>query len=152
IRLATPNFSDATNNVIQYCQVELPYGNHGAPFALHGGMNPVHLMTNSRVVSCQATGINDGLTDGFVTGGVNCAELKNCIIDSNTFTDCAGAYYQDTGSCDGIQVSNNTVIRAYDGVGFVSPTAPKQNITITGNRIVVQNRGIWGSAIAICIY
>jgi hypothetical protein len=150
IRLAAPQMSDATNDVIQSCLAELPYGNHGSPFALHG-YTPNRLITNSKVISCVANGINDGLTDGFVTGGVNAAQIKDCQIDSNTFTDCAGAYYQDMGSCDGVQVTNNTVIRGWTGAGFVSPNTPKQNITITGNRFVMQNRCIFGSSLGIFI-
>jgi hypothetical protein len=153
IRLAAPQMSDATNDVIQSCLVELPYGNHGSPYGLHGFRSTTapHLITNSKVISCVANGINDGLTDGFVTGGVNSGDVKNCIIDSNTFTDCAGAFYMDQGSCDGVQVTNNTVIRGWTGAGFVSPDTPKQNITITGNRFVMQNRCIFGSSLGIFI-
>ncbi len=142
ISLGSPRSADGTNDVIQDCRVELPYGNYGAPFALAGWLNsaPYHLITNSKVVSCTAVGVNDGLAHGFTSGGVNLANVKDCQIDGNTFVDCYGAAYTDTGSVEGIQITNNTVIRGWLGVGMCSHVFAKNNIQITGNNISVQNR------------
>ena len=72
------------------------------------------------VLSCTVVGNNDGLADGFTSGGVNLANVKDCIIDGNSFSDCYGAAYIDTGSVDGLQVSNNTVTRGWEAVGLAS--------------------------------
>jgi hypothetical protein len=151
ISLAGPKTGDGTGNVIQFCRVELPQGNYGAPFGL-GGWNsstPSYLITNSKVVSCSAFGVNDGLTNGFTSGGVNLGNVKNCQVNSNTFTDCYGAAYIDTGSVDGLQVTNNTVIRGWSGVGLGSHALPKQNIQITGNNFSIQNRAVGGGTYGI---
>ena len=68
--------------MIQFCRAELPQGNYGNPFALAGWADslPNHLLTNSRVVSCTAVGIKNGLATGFTSGGVNFSNLKNCQI------------------------------------------------------------------------
>jgi hypothetical protein len=154
IRLAASAISDATGNVIDSCRVESPSGNYGSPFALHGWIgdtfNPVpHLITNSKVVSCVAVGVNNGLVTGFTTGGVTLTNMKDCQIDGNTFTDCYGAAYIDTGSVDGLQVTNNTVVRGWFGVGLVSSTLPKQNITISGNNFLIQDRLVGGASYGI---
>ena len=141
-----PRSADGTNNVIQFCRAELPHGNYGNPFALAGWVNttPYHLITNSKVISCTAVGVNDGLAHGFTSGGVNLANVQDCQIDSNTFTDCYGAAYIDTGSCDGLAVTNNTVIRGWEGVGLSSQLIPSENtqknIVISGNNFSIQNR------------
>jgi hypothetical protein len=146
--------SDGTNNVIQFCRSELPQGNYGCPFALNGWLNstPYHFITNSKVVSSTAVGVNNGnVSAGFTSGGVNMGHVKNCVVDGNSFTDCYGAAYNDTGSLDGVQITNNTVIRGWQGVGLrtsLGPTLPKQNILISGNNISLQNRvpggGVYG--------
>ncbi len=144
IALVGPRNGDGTNNVIQFCRAEQPYGNYGNPFSLSGwtDTSPSYLITNSKVVSCTAVGVNNGLATGFTSGGVNFANVKNCIIDSNTFIDCFGAAYSDTGSCDGLQITNNVVTRGWGGVGLGSKTLPKQNIKISGNSFSIQNRNI----------
>ena len=147
IMLAGPRSADGTNNVIQFCRAELPQGNYGNPFAL-AGWSP-YLITHSRVVSCTAVGVNDGLGNGFNTGGVNLAYVKDCQIDSNTFADCYGASYQDTGSCDGLRVTNNTVIRGWLGVGLSGDGLLKQNIEISGNNFSIQNRIVGGGSYGI---
>jgi hypothetical protein len=147
--LAGPVRADGTNDVIQFCRVELPQGTHGSPYALFGGAP--HFLANSKVYSCSATGVRSGANDGFTSGGVNLADIKDCQIDSNTFTDCQGAAYQDTGNCDGVKVTNNVIVRGSMGVAFVTNgSAVKRNIEITGNNMLIQNRyangasyGIW---------
>src|SRR5205823_10267867 len=78
--------------------------------------------------------------DGFTSGGVNLANVKDCEIDGNTFIDCFGTAYSDTGSIDGLRVTNNTVIRGWQGVGLANPYLPKQNVVISGNNLNIQNR------------
>ena len=152
IFLCGPRSADGTNNVIQFCRAELPQGNYGNPFALAGWVwGNQHLITNSRVASCTALGVNDGLARGFTSGGVNLANVKDCQIDGNTFTDCFGAAYIDTGSVDGLSVTNNTVVRGWQGVGLASSTLPKQNITISGNNFSIQNRVVGGGSYGIAI-
>jgi parallel beta helix pectate lyase-like protein len=148
-----PRSADGTNNVIQFCRAELPKGNYGNPFALVGWVNttPYHLITDSKVIFCTAVGVNDGLAHGFTTGGVNLANVKDCQIDGNTFTDCYGAAYIDTGSCDGLRVTNNTVIRGWQGVGLADRGLPKQNIEITGNTFSIQNRVVGGASYGIFV-
>jgi hypothetical protein len=149
IGLSGPRSGDGTNNIIQSCRAELPQGNYGNPFSLGG--SPPYLITNSRVLSSTVVGINDGLDNGFTSGGVNLAYVKNCQIDGNTFIDCQGAAYQDTGSCDGLMVTNNTVIRGCIGVGLWSPTVPKRNVKISGNNFQIQNRYAGGASYGIFI-
>ena len=146
-----PRTGNGTNNIIQFCRSELPWGNYGNPFALAGWGNsiPYYLLTNSKVANCSASGNNNGLNTGFTSGGVNLAYVQDIWIDSNTFTDCYGASYQDTGSCDGLHVTNNTVIRGWEGVGLCSPTMPKQNIEIRGNNFSIQNRIVGGGSYAL---
>jgi hypothetical protein len=152
IWLIASRFANSTNNAIQYCRVESPQGTHMAPFGLSGGNSTLsYLMTNSKVIGCTAVGVNNGLGStssnkvvGFDTGGVNMANVKNVTIDGNTFTDCFGAAYIDIGSCDGLTVTNNTVIRGWDGVGIGNSGSPRQNILIRGNNINIQNRVING--------
>jgi hypothetical protein len=135
-------FGDCTNDVIENCRAELPQGNYGNPFALAGWTfsTPRYLLLNSKVVGCTAVGVSNGGATGFTSGGVNFANVKDCQIDSNSFTDCFGAAYTDAGSVDGLSVTNNTVIRGWQGVGLANPILPKQNITISGNNFNIQNR------------
>jgi hypothetical protein len=151
IFLGGSRFGDGTNNVIQYCRLELPHGNHDAPFALAGWVfsAPTHLITNSKVIGCTAVGVNNGQEMGFTSGGVNLANVKDCQIDSNTFIDCMGAAYSDTGSVDGLQVTNNTVIRGWQGVGLANSGLPKQNVTVSGNNFQIQNRNPDGTSYGI---
>jgi hypothetical protein len=150
IMLAASRFADATNDVIQYCRVESPQGTHMAPFGLSGWSGTlIYFITNSKVIGCTAVGVNNGLGStfphhvvGFASGGVNMANVKNVTIDGNTFIDCQGAAYIDTGSCDGLTVTNNTVIRGWDGVGIGNSVSSdcRKNILIRGNNINIQNR------------
>ena len=153
--LAGPRTGDGTNNVLQDCRAELPQGTYGNPFALAGWTfsTPTHLLTNSKVIRCTAVGVNNGKEVGFTSGGANLANVKNCLIDSNSFTDCFGTAYIDTGSVDGLQVTNNTVVRGWQGVGLSNSTLPKQNITISGNNFQIQNRltyeGSYGISVGV---
>jgi len=155
IFLVAPRSSDGTNNVIQYCRVELPQGNHSAPFGLGGWIysESRHLITNSKVLSCTAVGVNSGLSTGrgFASGGVALSNVKDCQIDNNTFIDCLGAAYIDTGSVDGLQVTNNTVIRGWEGVGIATSGLPRQNIQISGNNFSIQNRVVGGASYGIAL-
>jgi hypothetical protein len=141
ISLLGPQTGDGTNCVIQSCRAEQPWGNYGNPFSISGWVNtaPNHLLTNSKVLSCTAVGVNGGVT-GYTSGGVTFGNVKDCYIDSNTFIDCYGAAYTDTGTIDGIQIINNTVIRGWEAVGIRTSVYPKQNILITGNNFSIQNR------------
>lgn len=154
IGLGTSSVGDGTGNIIRNCRAESPQGNYGSPFALHGwpfleGNGP-HLVTDSAVYGNYAVGRPDGLTNGFNTGGVNGAFIKNSRIYDNTFEDCQSVYYQDTGTAGGVEVSNNTLVRGWYGVAFVAagdPAWTKTGITITGNQLNLQNRILdYGSA------
>lgn len=143
VNISGPQYEDGVNNVIQYCSVELPQGTYGAPYAMHG-WSP-HTIRNSKVIGSYATGNAGGLcwanpSIGFNTGGVNWAFVKDCEIDSNVFTDCGSVAYNDAGSCDGLKITNNTLIRGQLGIGVSNPTMPKQNIEISGNYLLIQNR------------
>jgi hypothetical protein len=149
ITLTASRNGNGTGNVIQFCRAELPQGNYSSPFGLFGW--PPYLIANSSVVSSTAVGVNNGLNTGFNSGGVNLADVKDCQIDGNTFVDCQGAAHLDTGSCDGLRVTNNTVIRGAAGVGLNSSTLPKQNIQISGNHFSIQNRVPYGGSYGITI-
>ena len=153
--LVGPRSGNGTNNVIQYCRAELPQGNHQGPFGLAGWVwsEPKHLLTNSKVLSCTAVGVNSGLSTGpgFASGGVNLANIKDCQIDGNTFIDCFGAAYIDTMSLDGLQITNNTVIRGWQAVGVANWVMPKQNVQITGNNFSIQNRRANGASYGIVV-
>ena len=152
IMIGGPRSEDGVNNVIQYCQVDLPQGTYGAPFAMHGWFP--YAIRDSKVIGSYAIGNAGGLSwsnpsIGFNSGGVNWAFVKDCEIDSNTFIDCAGAAYNDTGSCDGLKITNNKVIRGLYGVGLNNYTLPKQNIEISGNSFLIQNRQLGGPSYGI---
>ncbi len=147
IGLASPGSANGTNNVIDSCRAEQPQGNYGSPFALVGRIP--YLIVNSKVVSSTAVGVNNGGLTLFTSGGVNLTNIKDCQIDGNTFIDCQSASYQDSGSCDGLQVTNNTVIRGWEGVGLANSVLPKQNITISGNNFSIQNRVPGGGSFGI---
>lgn len=151
IGLGGPRSGDGTNNVIQFCRAEQPEGNYGNPFSLGGWRSETanHLLINSRVVSCTAVGVNNGLCTGFNTGGVNFTNLKNCQIDGNTFIDCSGAAYIDTGTCEGISITNNSVTRGWMGVGLRSSALPKRKIEISGNTFWIQNRSTSATGIYV---
>jgi hypothetical protein len=153
ITLASPTDSDASGNTIQLCRSEQPQGNYCSPFALHG--RGAHLIMNSSVILSSAAGVQDGLKHVFVSGGVNGANVKDCVVDSNDFVDCRSIYYQDTGSTDGVTVINNTLLRGWEGVGldiqncvvgggsyFVSINyAPTTNVTISNNHTTFDQTG-----------
>jgi hypothetical protein len=134
--------SDATNNVIQYCRAEQPQGNYGFAFALAGwrASLPYHILTNSKVIGCTAVGPNNGMPTGFATSGVSFANVKDSQVDRNTFIDCAGVGYTDTGTIEGLSITNNTVVRGWSGVGLMSTVTPKGKIEISGNTFNIQNR------------
>jgi hypothetical protein len=148
---SAPRNHDGTNDTIQFCRADSPFGNYGNPFSLSGWVNtlPATVLQNSKVIQSTAVGNQDGANDGFTSGGVNAANLQNCTIDSNTFTDCEAAYHQDTGSCDGVQITNNTVVRGWYGVALLNSVAPKQNITISGNNLNIQNRLVGGAGYGV---
>jgi hypothetical protein len=153
IMLIAPRTGDGTNNVIDSCRAELPRGNYGNPFALAGWVDssPKHIQISSKVISCTAIGVNDGNNSGFTSGGVNLGNVKNCVIDGNTFIDCNGAAYTDTGTVDGLTVSNNHVVRGWLGVGIHSSALPKQNIVVTGNDFLIQNRYSNGASYGVSV-
>ena len=151
ITLEGPRSMDGTNNVIQFCRAELPRGNYGNPFSLQGWHSspPYYLITNSRVDSCTAVGVNNGLVSGFTSGGANLSNVKDCWVQNNTFTDCNGAAYIDVGSVDGLHVLNNTVTGGWMGVGIATHDLPKQNVEISGNNFSIQNRVPGGASYGI---
>jgi hypothetical protein len=153
ILLAGARTGDGTNNTIQFCRSEQPYGTYGNPFALAGWMDssPAYLLKNSRVIRSTAVGNNNGLNTGFTSGGVNLANVQDCAIDSNSFTDCYGVTYIDTGSINNVQITNNTLVRGWCGVGLDSTVTPKQNITIAGNNLKIQNRYSGGGSFGIFV-
>ena len=89
------------------------------------------------------------MNTGFTSGGVNLANVQDCWIDNNSFTDCLGAAYIDTGSVDGLHVLNNTITRGWEGVGLSSTAMPKQNIEISNNNFSIQDRAVGGGCYGI---
>ncbi len=140
--------SPGVNDIIRDCRAELPRGTYGNPFALAG--TAACPITNSKVVGCTAVGINDGSNHGFTSGGVNLAYVKDCEVDGNTFIDCYGAGYLDVGTIDGLRVTNNTVVRGWMGVAFVS-VLDQRNINISNNNFSIQNRVPSGSSFGVVI-
>jgi len=140
--LVGPRSADGTNNVIQFCRAEQPQGNYGFAFGLAGWIDSIanHILTNSKVIGCTAVGVNNGMATGFTSGGVSFGNVKVCRIDGNTFIDCAGAGYTDTGTIEGLSITNNTVVRGWLGVGIMSTVEPKGKIEISGNTFSIQNR------------
>ena len=152
IEMSGPCSENGSNNIVQYCDVELPQGNHGSAYAMFG-CPPSYFINDSRITRSTAVGNYGGLvwsdpSIGF-TSGVNFANVRNCQIDSNTFIDCTGAAYTDVGSTDGLSVTNNTVVRGQLGVGICSWGSPLQNIDISWNNLLIQNRRIDGASFGI---
>lgn len=150
--LSAPSEHDGVNNVIQDCRVEAPAGNYGSPYAMFG-RSPSYI-ADSKVVDCYAEGNAGGFawsnpTIGFNTGGVNFGGVRNCRFERNTFVDCSGAAYIDTGPCDGVFILNNTVIRGNFGVGLAGWDPIKRNVTVAGNNILIQNRWAGSGCYAI---
>lgn len=154
IAISSPTGITSSGNIIRFCIAESPLGNYGSPFAIFGD-SAIHLMTGSSVYGCKAYGVNNGLNSGFTTGGVNAAWVKNCQVYDNYFEDCGSIYYQDTGTAEKIRVFGNTVIRARIGVGFLadgpSHVWTKQDIEISNNYIVAQNRIVAGGVYGILV-
>jgi hypothetical protein len=143
--VSSPN-ADATGNEIAFCRAESPGGNYGSNFNLWGWMGanqPHRLMTNSSIHDCVGIGKNNGLNGGWPNGGTGIGNAKNCQSYNNSFTDCGGVFYCDTGSLENIQITNNTLVRGRFGVAIVQgvdQTWTKNNIQITGNNLNIQNR------------
>jgi hypothetical protein len=122
-----------TNNWIVDCDAELPWGTYASPFA-------ASVTDNSRIINCRAVGINDGYDGrGWTSGGLNGAYLKNFQVTGCRFTDTYGAFYQDTGPVDGLEIIGNTVIRGKIGCAVVNADT-KRNIRIINNSLNIQNR------------
>ena len=149
IAFASPLNADATNNIIRNCRADFPHGNYGAPFALHGRVG--HPINNSAILSNTATGINDGLTNGFSSGGANLAYHQNCLVADNTFIDCFGIAYQDTGTLKNLTVRNNTAVRAWYGVGvtLMNSAWTADGVSITNNNINIQNRCVGAASYGV---
>jgi hypothetical protein len=143
----TASPSDSTNNIMTNCLVEQCFGNYGNPFCLggnEGAPSPsfpgnLNFITNSRVEFCTAIGTNGpegysptGSVTPFTSGGVNLAGVKNCRVHGNFFIDCVLIAYQDTGTFDGIEVSNNTCVRGIQGISFVVPPDGFSGFTVSG--------------------
>jgi hypothetical protein len=139
ILLAGRNFAGGTANVIDSCIVESPSSTQscGAPYALFG-------TANSKVIDCVGIGLNNGGSRaGFNTGGVNIADLDDCEIARNSFIDCAGIVYHDTGSVNGLHVVGNSCVRGWTGIGLVATGRPAwgaKRVEIIGNHINLQKR------------
>jgi hypothetical protein len=143
--LSAPWPMDATGNRISHCRAELPAGNYGSAFNIAGevSFSPIRYVIDSKIDHCTVIGINNGLsTAGFTNGLGGTAFARNFEMSDNFVTDCAGVFYSDTGSLENIQITSNTVVRGWQGVGLASRTMPKQNITISGNNFSIQNRVI----------
>jgi hypothetical protein len=174
-----PYNHDATNNIMSYCLAEKCYGNYGNPFALHGSAsdyahnpNSHNVIRDSRVEFCTAYGEQGpfgyqswngwrrvplpGSVSPFTPGGVNLADTKDITIRGNYFVDCQTIAYQDTGGFDGVEVSDNTLVRGWTGVNFVVnptgfPDKEFHHVKITRNRIGIQRRTLGGANYAIII-
>jgi hypothetical protein len=166
---AASPLGNAANNLMTGCVVEEWYGNYANPFALAGFRGSpsypgvVTWMTNSRVEFCTAIGRQGivgyptpGSVTPFTSGGVNLADVKNCVISHNRFEDCQGAAYQDTGGFDGVEISNNTVVRGFQGIVFSVnpksfPDAVFRNLRITHNELNIQRRYTRGANYGILV-
>ena len=137
IRVSAPSNGDVSGNTIRYCRAELPQGNYGSPFSLHGwvGAPGPFLIRDSSAYGNIAIGQNSRGATGFTTGGVNGAFIAGCDIYNNTFVDCHSIFYQDTGTVAGLTVHENTLTRGWMGLGLVAdnPLWTKSDIQITGN-------------------
>ncbi len=147
VSLCPPSNMDGAGNRISYCRGELPAGNYGSAFNIGGPSNfsPIRYVINSKIDHCTVIGINNGLlTAGFTNGLGGSAFAKNFEMSDNFVSDCAGVFYCDTGSLENIQITNNTVVRGWLGIGLVADgpneSWTKKNIQISGNKINVQNR------------
>lgn len=156
IRLSAPSSNDVSGNIIQNCRAELPQGNYGAPFALHGWVDSqqTRFIRNSLVSGNVAIGQESKEMSGFTTGGVNGAFIKDCQVSDNSFVDCQSVFYQDTGSVDGLIVSGNTLTRGWMGVGLVAgnPAWTKANVQVLSNTLILQNRVPDGATYGILAY
>lgn len=156
IRLSAPSSNDVSGNIIQNCRAELPQGNYGAPFALHGWVDSkqTRFISNSLVSGNVAIGQESKEMSGFSTGGVNGAFIKDCQVSDNSFVDCQSVFYQDTGSVDGLIVSGNTLTRGWMGVGLVAdnPAWTKANVQVLSNTLILQNRVPDGATYGILTY
>lgn len=156
IRLSAPSGEDVTGNVIQNCRAELPQGNYGAPFALHGWVDSqqTRFISNSLVSGNVAIGQESKEMSGFTTGGVNGAFIKDCQVSDNSFVDCQSVFYQDTGTIDGLIVNGNTLTRGWMGVGLTvgNPAWTKADVQILSNTLNLQNRVSDGATYGILTY
>jgi hypothetical protein len=157
------------NNHMRYCLVEKCYGNYATPFALGGARGSpsypdiVNPAVGCSVEFCTAIGERGiigysvpGSVTPFTSGGVNLADVKDMKIHGNTFIDCGVAAYQDTGGFDGIEISNNTVIRGATGAAFVVhppnfPGATFKNLKIINNIFGIERKILGGANYGIII-
>lgn len=142
ICLISPENVLTNTNIARACRAELPQGNYGSPYALFG-------QSKSQIISCFAQGQNTGTSKtGWVTGGVNLANILNCIVDGCTFIDCMTVAYHDTSLINGFTLQNCTAIRAASGFMNNSPNADR-NVSIKHNNFSIQNRqdGQWSLGI-----
>ncbi len=169
IGFASSGLSDATGNVISHCIVENWFGNYANPFALAGFRGSpsfpgvVRWMANSRVEYCTAIGRpgiigypQPGSTTPFSSGGVNLADVKDCVITHNQFLDCQSIAYQDTGGFENVEISDNTLVNGFQGIVFridpsSFPGAVFRHPKIMRNRIGIQRRYTHGANYGIII-
>lgn len=152
IAISSPNTITTSGNTIRFCRAETPLGNYGSPFAIFGASG--HLQSGSSVHDCEAFGVNNGLNAGFTTGGVNGAWLLDCQFYNNYFQDCQSAYYQDTGTAERIRIEGNTLVRGQLGIAFLADGSgawTKQDISITGNNLLMQNRDAGNAVVGIIV-
>ena len=149
--VAASRFRDANHNQIQNCIALEPFGNYGNPFAIVGffdGVGAERISHDGLVAYCKAFGINDGLNNGFTSGGVNTGSVHNLTVLKNEFTDCYCIAYGDTGSLNGIKAKNNVLIRGWCGFNMAF-TGDKPNIAVEDNQMLIQNRVVGGHSYGI---
>lgn len=144
----TSTAQDSTNGLMTRCLVELCYGNYANPFSIGGNEGApsasypgvLNILENSTVEFCRAIGTRGksgfsvpGSVSAFTSGGVNLGGHRNTRIYGNQFIDCPSIAYQDTGTCDGIVVSNNTLVRGRQGIAFVVDPHFASSVTIAGS-------------------
>lgn len=145
--LGSPSTTATTGNRILDCWAELPAGTYGAPYAIFGMSGfPTR---NATVNGCYAYGINNGLNPGYNTGGVNLAYIENATVTDNDFVDCAGLAYQDTGTCNGLRVARNSLLRGTLAFNMAIQGGAPANIQVVDNTIGLQNRNVAGRVYGI---
>jgi hypothetical protein len=162
------NLGDCYGNHIIYCLAEDHFGNYSNPFALGGFRpgdgSPNYVQRNATIEFCAAIGKQGivgnetayGSVTPFTTGGANIADVVDCKIHGNTFIDCASIVYTDTGGYTNVEISDNTLIRGWQGICLNSsaqnwPDTTFSGLKIIGNKVISQRRVVGRASFGIIV-